>query len=236
MLARQSPRPRISVGPAGLTGLLESMSRQGMAVRPRALVTTPLCPPRAGPDFFAWDRWCQVRSDYRCHHATYVGPAGSWIFTLSSTHFLPVALPDSESVDLVRLERLQRELQFHPELHIAAESAADPHAVRECLGRKRQLLASIPPRGERRQWQHALQQLNDRLARWTRPTAEELATERKRLQDELKRKSLLASRETVSACMTTHCWNGSRSSPVAQLRQTAGSPGHWSSGVSSIRK
>ena len=92
--------------------------------------------------------------------------------------------------EIIRLKRAIRDTLYQ------AENLASRVTLSELdVEQKRRLLASVPPRGERRLWQREIEAVNGRLAEQTEPLRSELRQQLHRAEQGLATDTLLSSRE-----------------------------------------
>jgi hypothetical protein len=115
---------------------------------------------------------------------------------VSATFRLPIARPEVTSDDLRQVDRLLRELCYHPETQIA--DAVSDERVRELVEAKRTWIArSIRPTAERH---GEVTQINAALANYLEPVRQQWMEKRRLLLELLRKKVLLSSRE-YSFCL-----------------------------------
>jgi hypothetical protein len=88
----------------------------------------------------------------------YFGITPLEFMVISATIQLPGVRETEDAAQVSALQRKLRETRFQPERFEQALSSPD------LIGRKQQLLASIPPRGQRLAWHREITQLNQQLA------------------------------------------------------------------------
>ena len=115
--------------------------------------------------------------------------------TLTATVLLPVELQPAEGADLQRVDRLLRELRYHPERHAPAVDDVD-----RLRAMKQHWLETLPPRGQRLQRHRGIEAINQALQAFVAPRRERLLSDRRELEAALRNQSLLASRE-YSFCL-----------------------------------
>ena len=98
--------------------------------------------------------------------------------------------PDRRLAEIENIKRAIRDTRYQGERFID-QANLDPKDVE----RKRQLLASIPPRGERLDWQQEIDSVNAKLHSQLSPLRADLQTRLEQLQTELTTADLLSSRE-----------------------------------------
>ena len=101
-----------------------------------------------------------------------------------------MAAPITRLAEIAKLKRAIRDTRYQGE-RFADQAKLDPDDVDE----KRRLLESIPPRGERANWQREIDEVNQRLHAQLAPIRAELGSQLERLRKELSTAELLSSRE-----------------------------------------
>ncbi len=107
-----------------------------------------------------------------------------------------------ESDDVRQVNGHLRDLWFHPEA-LAMQPGCVPLESGDYLNlaaEKKELLNCLPPRGDRAAWHQKLQQINTRLRTHVASCRTQLLSERQRLLSELRKDTILSSRE-FSFCL-----------------------------------
>ena len=91
----------------------------------------------------------------------------------------------------IRLKRLIRESHFQAERHLAGPSAEQ----REWIQRKRDLLAAIPPEGQRSSWHRQISSVNQQLAQWLAGRRRQWQADLAAVDRQIDDQRILASRE-----------------------------------------
>jgi hypothetical protein len=169
--------------------------RRGIRIRPRALTTT-MFSRLACSDLFLHGiggaKYDQL-TDEIIRRFFGVDPPG--YLTLSATILLPVPREDVTPDDLRRLERLLRELRFHPEKH-----APNSEVVQALAEQKQAWIARQVPPEARKERHRAIESVNQALQPMVEPIRQQLRNELQDLKERLRVTSILASRE-FSFCL-----------------------------------
>lgn len=168
--------------------------RQGIKIRPRALVTT-LYSRLVLSDLFLHGiggaKYDQL-TDALFGRFFQIAPP---IFgTVTATVKLPIPRPSITSGQVEAQAHEVRELPYHPEVYLneGLRSQADVAAM---VAEKQHLLATQPPKGARLNWHRALEQVNARLFSLLTNRREEMQQQLAIASSELRRGALLGSRE-----------------------------------------
>ncbi|OYP35030.1 hypothetical protein [Rhodopirellula sp. MGV] len=119
------------------------------------------------------------------------------MMVMSATVLLPghddfsTAQIDRQRIDL---DRSLRDVEFHGE-RFRDETTLSDDELQRLLETKRQLLASIPPHGQRKRWHDEITSVNDAMAKSLGSVRERLISDRSRLQQRAKDAALYCSRE-----------------------------------------
>ena len=165
---------------------------QGISIRPRALMTTMFS------RIFLADVFIHGIGGAKYDELTdriierFYGVRPPAFLTATSTHLLPLVDQPFDVNQIREAKRNLRNLRFHPEKHLSNNPLPETPSL---MRAKQQLLAEIPPRGQKKRWHQQLEQINQQLS-------QDLQQERSRLQQELseleiqrRRSGILASRE-----------------------------------------
>jgi len=181
-------------GSRGAEALL-ALGRQGIKLRPRALVTTMYARLVLGDLFLhgiggaKYDQLTDLIVD------RFFGLQPPGFVTLSAT----VRLFDDGTSELTeqirRAQRRLRELRFQPERHVTPGVEVDAW-----VAEKRSWLDRCPPRGQRRTRHQELKRLNGRLSATLEREREQTAAQLRAWSDDWRRQANLASRE-FSFCL-----------------------------------
>jgi hypothetical protein len=117
-------------------------------------------------------------------------------YAVTATMLLPIRRPAVSPDDIRRIDRLLRELRYHPEQHL---DGLGPDAAGH-VETKRQWLAAAGPGVPARRRHLGIESANAALQPFVEPLRRRLEEERRLLLDELRKERLLASRE-FSFCL-----------------------------------
>jgi len=172
------------------------LGQRGIAIRPRALVTT-LYNRLVLSDLFlhgiGGSKYDQLTDSIARRFFNYEMPK---YITMTATATLPSQADHILPTDLTRLNVLARELRFHPEDHV---DQTQPH-IRELVEIKRHWLNQELPRGQRMERHQQIDHCNQQLRDFTCPSPREIAQEQQQLASRLKINRILRSRE-YSFCL-----------------------------------
>jgi hypothetical protein len=182
---------------------------EGWKLRPRALMTTMFA------RLFLSDLFIHGIGGSKYDQLTdaliesFFGITPPTFLTATATIKLPIARAPIEADDIRQVEGLIRELHFHPDRNEPDVVRIDAEQFEELVKQKKKLIGVIPPKRQKKNWNNELQKLNERLREYVSQSIQTLSTERERLVSELRKDSLLSSREN-SFCLF----------PDKSLRQT----------------
>ena len=164
---------------------------QGIAIRPRALITT-LFSRMILSDLFlhgiGGSKYDQLTDAIARRFFNYEMPKH---ITLTATATLPCPTENILPADVTDLDALDRDLRFHPENHVAG----DAPQIDEWVAQKHYWVNQALPRGNRKERHRAISQCNHQLQAFVQPSREMLAEERRRLSSQLKINRIARSRE-----------------------------------------
>lgn len=186
---------RAHASPEALAEALESASRQGIQVRPRALITT-LFARLLLSDLFVHGigggKYDQL-TDELIRRRYGIQPPGFLVAT-ATVRWQQNDLA-ATAAGLAKRNHDLRAIEWHPENHIKPTAE-----VAEWIAEKSRLVRESPPRGQGKARHDRLTALNVRLREHARPLKARLAAERDELQARLRRQKILSSRE-FSFCL-----------------------------------
>lgn len=175
---------------------LGDLGKDGVRIRPRALITTMYARVVLGDMFLhgiggaKYDRLTDRLVE------RFFGIKPPRYATISATLQLPLHLAPHEPDDLRRLDRALRDLHFHPEKHVISNETTQP-----LMDAKRTWIAALDGTHETADRRHrAIVKLNAQLGEQLATTRDKLQRERNQLQTDLRRHRLLSSRE-FSFCL-----------------------------------
>lgn len=176
---------------------LDDLSRAGVRFRPRALATTMFARLVLSDLFLhgiGGGKYDQL-TDVILRRFFEVEPPEFMVLT-ATTH-LPITIPSVADDDLRETELRLRRLEWNPEQFLPADA---PEAARRLAADKREWLERDLTGSQRRNRHAAIQRINTDLQPFVAPQREAAAAEWQRVAAELRRRSLLASRE-FSFCL-----------------------------------
>ncbi|MEM7312350.1 MAG: hypothetical protein AAF497_04280 [Planctomycetota bacterium] len=183
-----------------VTAAFAKLREQGWKLRPRALMTTMYA------RLFLSDLFVHGIGGAKYDQLT-DALVGDWFsmappafLTATATLKLPIARAPIEQDDVRQIEGLIRELHYHPDCSEPDVVHIDVEKFEELVNQKKKLLRAIPPKRQKKNWNNEIQSLNEQLREYVSRSIETLAKERERLVSELRRDSLLSSRE-ISFCL-----------------------------------
>jgi hypothetical protein len=183
--------PSPSDSPRAVDEMIDGLQQQSIKLRPRALVTTifarlMLC------DLFVHGIGGGTYDQLTDQIITrYFGIVPPEFMVVSGTALLPGAGdPRVPMQTVLHLERQQRELRFAPDRLLMRSPL--PQSL---LHAKAQLLAEIPPRGQKLDWHQQLAAINDELTSRLAGVDQQLTDELRVAREQLRQSQILASRE-----------------------------------------
>ena len=175
-----------------LVDTLFRLAASGVCLRPRALTNT-MYARLVCCDLFVHGiggaKYDEL-TDAIC--ARFFGVAPPPFMTLTATLRLPGQENQVEWPDLTRVKSQLRELQFHPEKHLAAPESAND---RELATAKRNLLAEKETCTDQREWRSRLVELNGLISARTESLKTKLTDELQSLKKSLADAAVIGSRE-----------------------------------------
>ncbi len=173
---------------------LEQWTRQGVKLRPRALLTTMFA------RLLLSDLFVHGIGGAKYDELTdnilrqFFGRTPPHYVVATATMWLPVPHGDEhdERVEqrLRELVQEERGLRYHPEFYLAEVPEAQPW-----VENKRRWIETQLPRGQRRSRHLAIEECNAAMQRYLEPRRQDYLRRRDRLADETRRQRLLTSRE-----------------------------------------
>ncbi|MHC2069382.1 hypothetical protein ACYFX5_18055 [Bremerella sp. T1] len=174
---------------------LQSLTEQGVFIRPRALMTTTILRLVASDLFvhgIGGAKYDQV-TDEICRYFFGVQPPE--FVTATATAQLPVKRSAVDRVDLRQVERHLRDAEFNPDRAVDDGDVRNDAAWQSLLDEKSRLLADVPNFPEKRTWHRQLEEVNAKLRKQIAEPVARLRIERDQIVQTLHEKQLLASRE-----------------------------------------
>ena len=176
---------------------LEQLRRDGIKLRPRALITTMYARLVLGDLFIhgvGGAKYDQL-TDVLIQRFFQLDPPG--FLTVSATFLLPLAHQKISLEDVRRVDVLLRDLWYHPERHLDGRARADKAGNSEWqwASAKHDWIEQQLPRGKRLTRHREIQRLNGQLRKHVEEQRQSLLHERVRLQRQLRHEAILTSRE-----------------------------------------
>lgn len=174
-------------------GLFE-LAERGIALRPRALMTTMYSRLLLGSLFLhgiGGAKYDQL-TDVLISRFWKVKPPS--FLTLTATKRLPIPVADVHPLDLAKIKQQQRELEFHPELFLEDDKGV-PSSAKLLADEKFRLIREQPISGSRRQWHLQVTEVNEQMQPYLESRRQQLDEDAARIQELLRSRKILASRE-----------------------------------------
>ncbi|MCH2180861.1 MAG: hypothetical protein MK108_02555 [Mariniblastus sp.] len=187
---------QISLDRSGFIDQFCQLGQHGVAIRPRALVTTMFSRLVLSDLFLhgiGGSKYDQLTDAIVSRFFLYEMPS---YMTLTATALLPCREEQVMPADVGRLNVLARELRFHPEEYV--DQTQPP--VGELVALKQHWLNQVLPRGRRAARHQQIEYCNQQLRRYACPSEQEIAEEQTQLASRVERNRLLRSRE-YSFCL-----------------------------------
>jgi hypothetical protein len=169
---------------------LDTWHEQGVRLRPRAVVTTMFARLVLSDIFIhgiGGAKYDQL-TDAMVRRFFGVEPPGYLVAT--ATVKLPLPRHSVEEVDIARIDRMLRELRYHPELHVDSDAVA-----RHLVAEKRHWVAQQVSREQSRARHVAIERVNHALHALLHDRRTQLIGERNELRSLRQKQSILDSRE-----------------------------------------
>jgi hypothetical protein len=197
---RQQLELRLPLTPAGeldqAAEMLWGLASQGVKLRTRALLTTLLARVLFSDLFLhgiGGAKYDQL-TDVIIRRFLGIDPPEYMI--VSATLQLPIPRERPTIEELRRVDRLLRELEFHPERHFPGVGlSSDGSATAAELAREKRRWIEDPPPATARERCHRIRAINQALQPVMEPKRQELLVERRELARRLRGEEILASRE-----------------------------------------
>ncbi|MCO6458256.1 MAG: hypothetical protein J5I93_23365 [Pirellulaceae bacterium] len=175
---------------------LDAWERQGVKVRPRALLTTMFVRLMLSDLFVHGIGGAKYDELTDAIIERYWGATPPGYVVATATIKLPLADGATDVISQLRAARRElRALRFHPETFLDEVPAARP-----LIDRKRRWLSEVPPRGQRRDWHAGIEQCNARLQPYLEQHRRQCQARGQQLLAALREQRLLGSRE-FSFCL-----------------------------------
>jgi len=188
---------RVEMAPKTFCEQFQSLSKQGFAIRPKALMTTMFSRLILSDLFLhgiGGAKYDQLTDVIATRFFKAVPPN---FMTLSATMKLKHNLETAEPNDIARIDPLIRELRFHPELHIRPEMLAQAQGF---IDAKQEWIGESNSQQNSKARHDSMARLNDQLRAFVEPSVEEAMMTKKRMQSRLRASEILNSRE-YSFCL-----------------------------------
>jgi hypothetical protein len=189
------PWPEDGAGAAAVERLMQ-LARDGVKLRPRALMTTLYARVFLGDLFLHGIGGAKYDELTDALIRRFFGLTPPVFYAVTATVLLPVPRPGASPADVRRIEQQLRELRFHPEHHLDGSlEEASPH-----VEAKRRWLSADPPAPSLRERHQAIANANAALQPFVEPLRRRLEQERQERLHALQKERLLGSRE-FSFCL-----------------------------------
>ncbi len=188
-------------------GQLGKLTDQGIALRPRALMTTMFLRILLSDLFIHGIGGAKYDQVTDLLIKRLFGSAAPQFLVVSGTARLDIPHEEVEIQDIRRIDRLLRELTYHPERHLDQPSAAesDPEKIAQVIANKKFWIEKSFPRGQRKERHRQIEQANERLREAVTGKRSQLLAERARLLEARRNHRRLASRE-FAFCLFSESW------------------------------
>jgi hypothetical protein len=182
---------------AAAVAQLGKLTDQGVAFRPRALMTTMFARLLFSDLFIHGIGGAKYDQLTDLLITRLFGGAAPGYLVVTGTALLGIPHESIQITDIRRVDQLLRELKYHPERHLDEPpgSPADTEEISQIVSNKRLWVDRHLPRGQRRTRHREISQANDQLQPFVARKRVKLTVERKRLVEALRNHRLLASRE-----------------------------------------
>ncbi len=176
---------------------LAALEREGVKLRPRALITTMFS------RLFLSDLFLHGIGGAKYDEVTdqiirkFFGIQPPRFLTLTASMMLPIEVPNVDPQDLANLDHQLRQLNYHPEKYLVP--APSGH-VSNLIADKQHWIETQLPRGQRLERHREITRINHDLQPYLTETRRQLQANRQTIKAGLQRESRLASRE-FSFCL-----------------------------------
>lgn len=202
----------IDLGQDNLADSLTALTRQGIAIRPRALMTTMYS------RLFLSDLFMHGIGGAKYDQLTDAIIVRFWncippsFMTVTATMKLPFQFERATQADVSEATTQLRNLRFHPDSYVDPT----PNEVRQLIELKRTWVAKELPKGSRKSRHDAIEECNQKLQPYTNKLAEEFEEQRSAKRSLLTRTRILDARGYSFCCFDE--------SLVAELKSMAHTP------------
>ena len=169
---------------------LEEMHESGIRLRPRAIITTMFARLVASDVFIhgiGGAKYDQL-TDAIIRRFFEIDPLEHLV--VSATLKLPVSRQPIDAVDINRIDRMQRDLTFHPENHVDLTPETE-----RLIAEKQRWIGTELPRGQRLERHRHIVGANTALQKFLEPHREQLVQEREHLRWLAQKQAILGSRD-----------------------------------------
>jgi hypothetical protein len=176
---------------------LRSLTDQGIAIRPRALMTTFLIRVLLSDLFIHGIGGAKYDQLTDLLISRFFGGHPPHFLTITGTALFDIPHEQVGIEDIRRVDHLLRELTFHPERHIEDSDLprGDAEQISQVVSSKRFWISQQLPGGQRGARHAAIVQANEQLQPWVADKRNQLVAERSRLTEALRNHRILAARE-----------------------------------------
>ncbi len=171
---------------------LERYSRDGLRLRPRALVTTMFARIFLGDVFIHGIGGAKYDQTTDQLILRLFGARPPGFVTLSATLRLPLDAPQVGLADITKLTQLLRDIRFHPERHL---QGADADQVSRWIAEKKRWIHANLPRGQRRARHIGITSANEALQHFLLEKREKIRALRSQAETQAAVAKTLGSRE-----------------------------------------
>ncbi|MGE0756046.1 MAG: hypothetical protein AB7F89_10460 [Pirellulaceae bacterium] len=182
--------PAGALGDGAALERLAELAREGIRIRPRALLTTLYARLLLGDLFIHGIGGGKYDQLTDALVRRYFGWEPPNFLVLSATAELPIERPRVDATELAQFATQLRDLRFNPDRHVAVSPETRPW-----IEAKRAALAMQPPPASLRQRHTAIERANAALQQAVTPLRERLQAQRDQLATRTRHDRLLASRE-----------------------------------------
>jgi hypothetical protein len=176
---------------------LRSLTDQAVALRPRALMTTLFVRLLLGDLFIHGIGGAKYDQLTDLLIGKFFGAKPPYFLTITGTALFGIPHERVGPEDIRRVDRLLRELTYHPERHFddLPLGTSDAERISQVVASKEFWISQQLPKGQRRTRHEHITQANEDLQPFVAPKRNELLVERARLVDAWRNHRVLASRE-----------------------------------------
>jgi len=176
---------------------LGALTDQGVALRPKVLITTMFARLLLSDLFLHGIGGAKYDQLTDSLISRFFGRDSPGFLTISGTALLEIHRAPVVPEDLRRIDRLLREFRFHPEQYLdpSVEEGGSVHSVAGLLAKKRRWIEMQLPRGRRLQRHREIVQVNEALQPFLAEKRRKLRSQRARLVKGLRNEAIFGSRE-----------------------------------------